>query len=257
MKLTFLGTGTSVGIPAIGCDCDVCRSDDPRNRRRRTSLYIEAGGCAVLVDTPPDFREQALDHNIRRIDAVLFTHTHADHIFGFDDIRRFNTIQNGIIPAYASPSSIADLRRVFNYIGTDPVPGVFRPRIEYREINGQPFSVGPITFEALEVEHGNKVTHGFVARCGGHSAGYFPDCFKMSDAAVADLQGLDVMVLDGLRHRPHSTHLNVADSVALLKRIGAKSSYLTHLCHELDHHTTQAELPAGISVSYDGLVLSL
>ncbi len=258
MKVTFLGTGTSVGIPAIGCDCDVCQSDDPLNRRRRTSLYIDAGAeCGVLIDTPPDFREQALEYNIRRIDAVLFTHTHADHIFGFDDIRRFNTMQGGVIPAYASPPAIADLRRVFDYIGTDPVPGVFRPRIEYRDVGDQSFSVGPMRFEALEVEHGNKVTHGFVARHAGRAIGYFPDCFKMSDAVVARLQGLDVMVLDGLRHRPHTTHLNVADSVALLQRIGAKTSYLTHLCHELDHQTTQEELPDGILVSYDGLVLSL
>ncbi len=255
MRITFLGTGTSVGIPTIGCDCSVCTSDDPRNRRRRASVYVESRGRQVVIDTPPDFREQALTFNIRHIDAVLFTHSHADHIFGFDDIRRFNSIQNQVIPAYASPSVVADLRRIFHYIGVDPVPGVFRPRIVYHEVGEAEFSVGDMRIQARPVVHGDLPTQGYVLRADGCSIGYFPDCYQMSDACVEALRGLDVMVLDGLRHRPHSTHLTVAESVALLQRIGAKRSYLTHLCHDLDHQTTQGELPENIFVAYDGLVL--
>ena len=256
MKLTFLGTGTSVGVPAIGCDCTVCTSDDPRNQRRRTSIYLESRTRKVLVDTPPDFREQALTFNVRHIDAVLFTHFHADHVFGFDDIRRFNSIQGQIIPAYGSPSVVADLKRVFTYIGADHVPGVFRPRIEYRETNEDEFAVGDMHVQALPVVHGSMPTHGYVVRSEGRSIGYFPDCHRMSDEVVAALRGVDVMVLDALRHEPHSTHLTVAESVGLLQRIGAPRSFITHLCHDLDHHETQRALPETMFVAYDGLELA-
>jgi phosphoribosyl 1,2-cyclic phosphate phosphodiesterase len=257
MKAILLGTGTSVGIPVIGCDCRVCRSGDPRNKRRRTSLYLEAGGAHVVVDTPPDFREQMLAHDVRRLDAVLFTHSHADHVFGFDDIRRFNTIQDCVIPAYASPRTIADLRRIFNYIGTEkPLPGLYRPRIEFCEIGG-PFSVAGLMVKPLEVVHGPATTLGFRFEAAGRAVAYVPDCYEMSDRVIAELGGLDVMILDGLRHRPHRTHLTVADSVELLERIGAKESYIVHMCHDLDHEETEKSLPEAIHVSYDGQVLEV
>jgi len=254
MKAVFLGTGTSVGVPIIGCDCAVCTSTDPRNRRRRTSLYLESDGTHVVVDTTPDFREQALQFKIPRVDAVLFTHSHADHIFGFDDIRRFNTMQDSVIPAYGSAETICDLRRVFNYIQTEKVPGVYRPRIEYMEITG-PFDVGGIHVVPLHVIHGSKITMGFLFKGGGMTLGYVPDCLKMPDEAVEKLKGIDVMILDALRHKPHKTHLTLEDSVALLKRIGAKESYITHMCHDLDHCETGKLLPVNIHVSYDGLVI--
>ncbi|OGV63531.1 MAG: hypothetical protein A2498_07055 [Lentisphaerae bacterium RIFOXYC12_FULL_60_16] len=257
MKLLFLGTGTSVGVPVIGCDCPVCVSPDPRNRRLRSSLYVEAGGTALVVDTGPDFREQMLRHHIRRLDAVCFTHSHADHVFGFDDIRRFNTIQDAIIPAYAVPGTMDDLMRIFDYVHRgDPVPGVYRPRIDFRVIR-EPFQVGAIRVTACPVDHGPKPTVGYRFEAGGRRVGYFPDCLRMDAATVRQLQGLDIMILDALRHRPHSTHLTVADSVALLQSIGARQSYLVHLCHELDHAATQTGLPPGIDVSHDGLVCNL
>ena len=255
MKLTFLGTGTSTGIPAIGCDCEVCLSPDPRNQRRRASVYVEVGDAQVLIDTPPDFREQALIYKVRHIDAVLFTHSHADHMFGFDDIRRFNSIQDAVIPAHASTSVVADLRRVFDYIGVDPVPGVYRPRIEYREFNSAPFAVGVLDVQPLPVEHGPKDTHGFLLHSDGRTLGYFPDCHRMSDAVVESLSGIDVMILDGLRHRPHTTHMTIAESVAVLTRIQAKQSYITHVGHDLDHGPTEADLPDGVLLAHDGLVL--
>lgn len=254
MRVTFLGTGTSVGIPAIGCDCPVCRSDDPRNVRRRTSLFVEAGGRSILIDTTPEFREQALRHRVTRVDAVLFTHAHADHIFGFDDIRRFNALQRTVIPAYAAPETLANLRRVFNYVEGPPEKEVYRPQIDFIATNG-PFNVGDCRVEPLPVEHGRTATQGYRIDAEGRSIGYVPDCHRMDDAVVESCRGVDVMVLDGLRYREHPTHLTVDGSVALLKRIGAGRSFLIHMCHDLDHAETEAELPNGIKLSYDGLVL--
>jgi len=255
MHITFLGTGTSAGIPVIGCDCPVCTSPDPRNRRRRTSLYLRAAGTHLVVDTPPDFREQALLFRIPRIDAVLFTHTHADHLFGLDDIRRYNTLQNGPIPAYASANSLADLRRVFDYVlAPNHPPGTYRPELIFREIAG-PFAVGAVHITPLAVEHGPETTLAFRFAAVGRSLGYAPDCHAMSEPAVAAMRGVDVMVLDALRYRPHATHLTVDESVSLLRRIGAGRSYLIHMCHDVEHSAAEQQLPAGMCLAYDGLTL--
>ena len=253
MKLVFLGTGTSVGVPMIGCDCAVCRSGDPHNRRRRTSLYLQAGGCHVIVDTTPDFREQVLQYKVPRVDAVFFTHSHADHIFGFDDIRRFNSMQQSVIPAYAAADTLDDLLRIYNYVDYgDEIPGVFRPRSEFRPMDG-PVTLDGLCVTPVAVEHGPTTTRGYVFEAEGRRVGYIPDCKAIPEEAYASLRDLDIMVLDGLRHRPHRTHLTVEESVAALQRIGAAQSYIIHLCHDLDHAETQAGLPAGIDVSYDGL----
>ncbi len=254
-KATFLGTGTSSGVPIIGCDCAVCTSSDARDRRRRTSLYLEAGGMHLLVDTPPDFREQALAYRLPRVDAVFFTHSHADHIFGFDDIRRYNTMQQQVIPAYADPSTIADLRRVFNYISTETEPGFYRPQIDYRELEGGRVVLGEVTVEALPVEHGRQPVNGFLFAAGGTRLAYIPDCKRIPEATLARIRGVDVMVLDALRHRPHATHMTVAESLACLARIGAPQSWLIHLCHDLGHEELERTLPAGVRVAYDGLVV--
>jgi phosphoribosyl 1,2-cyclic phosphate phosphodiesterase len=256
MKAVFLGTGTSVGIPVIGCECRVCRSPDPRNKRRRSSLYVVGGGVSIVIDTSLDFRDQALTFDVPRVDAVLITHSHADHIFGLDDIRRYNTLQGVIIPVYGSQETVADLKRIFTYINTAvPEPGVFRPRLEFREVN-EPFDIGAVRVEALPVVHGKTHTYGYRLECAGRSLGYVPDCREMPDSTLARLKGVEVMILDGLRHRPHPTHLTVEMAVALLGRIGARHSYLTHMCHDLDHEETQESLPAGIFVSCDGMAVS-
>ena len=254
MKIVFLGTGTSVGVPAIGCECPVCCSSDPRNNRHRASLYVESGGVHVIVDTPPDFREQVLRFKVPRVDAVLFTHAHADHVFGFDDIRRYNTIQECVIPAYANAETIADLRRVFDYIGEERVPGAYRPWIDFRETTGS-FRVGALLIEPLCVEHGAKHTQGYRIEGEGRALGYVPDCLSMAEDVMVRLEGVDIMILDALRDRPHSTHMTLDVSVDLLKRIGAGQSYITHMCHELDHQETVNRLPEGIDVSYDGLTV--
>jgi phosphoribosyl 1,2-cyclic phosphate phosphodiesterase len=254
MKAILLGTGTSAGIPIIGCYCPVCVSDDPRNRRRRTSLYLEAAGKHIVVDTAPDFREQAIAYRLPRVDAVCFTHAHADHIFGFDDIRRYNTIQDQVIPAYGDADTIANLLRVFNYIGTEHVVGHYRPRITFHAVK-EPFNVGEILVTPVEVQHGRGTILGFRFDADGRSLGYVPDCSAMTDAAIAAFRGIDVMILDALRLRPHLTHLTLEDSVALLRQIEARTSYIIHLCHDLDHGETQAKLPETMYVSYDGLTL--
>lgn len=253
LELTFLGTGTSLGVPMIGCECPVCTSSDPRNRRRRSSVYVTAGPTRFVIDTSPDFREQALTYGLRQVDAVLFTHAHADHILGLDDIRRFNTLQSAVIPVYAVPETMAEVRRVFSYIGRPAQPGLYRPQIDFRVVEA-PFHVGEVEVTALPVEHGSEYTVGFHLSWRGRRIGYFPDCHRMPAETIRALQGVHVMVLDTLRYRAHATHLCVEESVDILRSIGAPQSYLIHLCHDLEHAKLERELPPGIGVAYDGLV---
>ncbi|MBP5511538.1 MAG: MBL fold metallo-hydrolase [Kiritimatiellae bacterium] len=254
MELTFLGTGTSTGIPMIGCDCPVCRSTDPRNKRRRSCLYVKTECVAFVIDTPPDFREQMLDADIRRLDAVVFTHAHADHVFGFDDVRRFNTLAGDVVlPAYGVPETLARIQRIFSYIKTTPNNlGLFRPLIEFRPVTG-PFEIGDVRLTPFEVEHGEKMT-GYLLESGGARVGYVCDCHRIPEHSLAQLTDLDVMILDALRPEPpHPTHLCLSESLALLARIGAKQSYLIHMGHGFDHATLVRNLPPGIAPSYDGL----
>ena len=255
-QLTFLGTGTSLGVPMIGCACEVCTSTDPRNKRRRSSVYVEAGDTRFVIDTSPDFREQALTCGLRQVDAVLFTHAHADHILGLDDIRRFNTLQSATIPVYAAPETMAEVRRIFAYIGRPVQPGLYRPQIDFRVVEG-PFRVGDVKISALPVEHGTEHTVGFLLSWRGRRLGYFPDCHRMPKATLAAVRGVQLMVLDTLRYRPHPSHLCVAESVALLQTVGAAQAYLIHLCHDLEHARLERELPAGIRVACDGMVVAV
>ncbi len=240
----------------IGCHCPVCSSSDPRNKRRRTSLYVDTVEAALVIDTSPDFRQQALDLGIERVDAVVFTHAHADHILGFDDIRRFNTIKGGVIPAYGDSVTLGDVRRIFHYIGNKPSPeGLYRPLIDFVPVEG-PFTVGKIMLTPLEVRHGRKMT-GYLIEYGGRRVGYVPDCSAMPDETVGMLKSADVMILDALRYRPHPAHLCLNETLALLERIGAERSYLIHLCHDMDHAALEAGLPPSVRVSHDGLRLRL
>lgn len=256
IEVLFLGTGTSCGVPMIGCRCDVCCSADPRDRRRRTSLYLSFEGQGILVDTPPDFREQALEYQIPRVDAVFFTHSHADHIFGFDDIRRFNTMQGGVIPAYADTDTLKDINRIFDYISAPNTLGTYRPEISFQQLDG-PVQLDHLQVTPLRVVHGNRPTYGFLFQKDNMRLAYVPDCKEMPSETLSLLKGVDVMVLDALRHRPHATHMTIDESLACLKQIQAKQSFLIHMCHEVGHAQLESSLPSGVKVAYDGLRLQL
>jgi len=224
--------------------------------RRRSSLYVSTDETAFVIDTPPDFRQQMLDYGIERCHAVLFTHAHADHLFGFDDIRRFNTIHRCVLPAYAEAETLASIRHVFNYIDDKPSHvGLYRAQVDFITVDG-PFSVGDVRITPLKVEHGASMT-GYLLEHNGARTGYVPDCSFLPPETIAQLHGIDVMILDCLRYRAHPAHLNVDQSLAYLAQISARQSYLIHLCHDVDHATLEAALPATVRVSYDGLRLAV
>lgn len=251
MRVTFLGTGTSHGVPSIGCECATCASTDPRDNRLRPSVYLQADHAAVLVDAGPDLRQQALRERIRRVDAIVFTHGHADHILGVDDVRRFNALMKGAMPCYGDETTLDDIRRTFGYVFAPDAPkGGGIPMLELRPIAG-PFSVGDLRFQPVPIMHGRKPIFGF--RVGGFA--YLTDCNALADPAWPLLDGLDVLVLDALRERPHPTHFSLAEAVETARRIGARRTYFTHMCHDLSHDATNARLPEGMQLAYDGLVL--
>lgn len=256
MKLTFLGTGTSSGVPTIGCSCPVCRSNDPHNKRRRASIYIQTAGQHIIIDTPPDFRDQVLTFGVHRVDAVLITHAHADHVFGFDDIRRFNEIQDAVIPVYGSPATIAAMNQFFPYVHQVAQPGLSYPRVDFKVVTA-PFTFGAVRIEPLPVEHAGIETYGYRLEADGRTLGYIPDCHQLSPGVARRLFGLDCLILDGLRRKPHPTHFTLDQSLAELKRLSARRSFITHMTHDLDQETTAQALPAGIEIPYDGLVVEV
>jgi phosphoribosyl 1,2-cyclic phosphate phosphodiesterase len=256
LKVTVLGSGTSQGVPAIGCDCAVCRSSDPRDRRTRPSIVIEANGTSILVDTSPDLRMQALANNLRRVDAILFTHNHADHVFGLDDVRRFNQMQRSAISCYADADTVSSLRRMFSYVFDPPTQvGGGLPQLTLFSIGG-PFCLGGMEIVPVPVMHGRLPVLGF--RVG--SFAYLTDCNHIPDSSwpllVAD-GGVRTLIIDALRQRPHSTHFSVSEAVGVVARLGAERAYLTHICHDLPHADTCAQLPRGVELAYDGLVLEI
>lgn len=261
----MLGTGTSHGVPMIGCDCRTCQSADPRDRRSRPSILIEWLDAAsagapfaqsvrqVLVDTSTDLRQQALTFGLRRVDAILFTHSHADHILGLDEVRRFNVIQKGAIPAYGDARTTADLRQTFSYIFNDATPqGGGIPKITLSTIGG-PFSLGGLEVVPVPVLHGKRPILGY--RIGAFA--YLTDCNAIPDASWPLLEGVRTLVLDALREKVHPTHFNVEQALAAAARIGAERTYFTHVCHDLPYVETCARLPRGVELAYDGLVLEV
>jgi len=253
VKILVLGSGTSTGVPAIGCHCDVCTSSDPRDQRLRPSVLLSYGGHNVLIDTTPDFRTQALRAGFQRLDAILFTHAHADHIMGLDDVRPFNFRQRAAIPIYASQRTLAAIHRVFAYIfdGEEKPSGI--PQLESRTLNGAPFELFGLEFTPIPVVHGKAAVYGF--RFG--NAAYLTDHSDIPEASLAQLRGLDVLFLDALRYKPHPTHSTVDKSIATAGQVGARRVYFTHICHDLPHGRTEERLPPHIRLAYDGLEIEV
>jgi phosphoribosyl 1,2-cyclic phosphate phosphodiesterase len=253
-RVTFLGTGTSHGIPMIACDCATCRSTDPRDKRLRPSIYLElADGPRILVDTSTDLRLQALTHRITRVDAVIYTHAHADHILGLDELRRFNAVQRGTIPCYADARTWDTLTRTFFYV----FDGVARhgggvPELERREIDG-PFEVNGVRVTPVPLMHGRLPIIGL--RFGDFA--YLTDCSAIPDESWPLVERVDTLVIDALRYKPHPTHFNVDEALAAIARIAPRRALFTHMAHDLAHAETSARLPRGVELAYDGLVLDV
>ena len=252
MRLTFLGTGTSTGVPTLGCRCAVCRSADPRDNRTRPSILLEFDGRAVVIDTAPDFRQQALREAFPRLDAILYTHDHADHIFGLDDVRVFYFRQKIPIPIYADARTMKSIRRVYRYIFDQDYPYGGLAKLEPHLIEG-PFELWGEKMIPLEVFHGEMPVLGFRV---GRTA-YVTDFSTIPEATVPLLEGLDVLILDALRHEPHPAHSTIESSLAWVERLKPERAFFTHIAHELGHEATNATLPPHVRLAYDGLKLDL
>ncbi len=250
MRITFLGTGTSRGIPVIGCDCPVCLSPDPRNSRLRSSLLIQSE-VTVLIDTSSDFRQQMLRAGVRRLDAVLLTHHHIDHVMGLDDVFPLTVRRETELPVYAGRRTLEELKLTFRHLFS-PTRHKGIARVGPREVNGR-FRVGDLEFEPLEVLHGELPVLGF--RVGGLA--YLTDVNLIPDACMAQLRDLRLLILGGLRHRPHRTHFSIPEAVEVAQRIGADRTLLVHMSHEVDHVATEADLPEFVRLAYDGLTLEV
>jgi phosphoribosyl 1,2-cyclic phosphate phosphodiesterase len=249
--LTVLGSGTSMGVPTIGCDCAVCRSSDPRDRRTRPSVMISYNRAQVMIDSTPDFREQALREHITQLDAVLYTHTHADHILGIDDLRPLTFRHKpGKLPLYAAPQGCDFLRNMFRYIFEPTYKFGALPQVDLYPIEG-PVELFGARFEPLTVMHGDLPILGF--RFG--SAAYLTDHSEVPAETLEKLRGLDILFLDALRYTPHPTHSTVEQSLKIVEAVKPKRAFFTHICHDLPHEATNAALSPGVQLAFDGMKL--
>jgi phosphoribosyl 1,2-cyclic phosphate phosphodiesterase len=246
MQVTFLGTGTSVGVPAIGCDCETCTSPDPRDKRLRVSLLIEHAGKNVLIDTSSDFRQQALRVGLKRLDAVLITHCHADHVFGIDDVRPLN-YRGGPLPFFANDLAWRGIRQMFGYVFRPPTLSS-QPQIVPHTVVGE-FSLFGLHVTPIEVIHGGLTVLAFRM----NTVAYVTDCNLIPDASCEKLTGLDVLILDCVRYRPHPTHLHLDESLRYIERLKPRRAYLTHMAHDIRHAELAPRLPPGVELAYDGL----
>ncbi len=251
MKFTVLGSGTSTGVPNVGCDCDTCSSTDPRDKRLRTSLLIESERSTVVIDTSSDFRQQMLQHHVMRLDGVVFTHHHFDHIGGFDDIRPYNFNVGGPMPIYAMRETLDVLEYTFPYaFGKVPSSGTSVPSVDVHLIDADPFTVGDITLQPIPLYHGASL------RVNGYRIGdvaYCTDTNHIPIPSMERLKDLDVLILDGLRWEPHPTHFTITQALEIIEHLKPKVTYLTHIAHQIKHADTEAQLPDNVFLAYDGL----
>jgi phosphoribosyl 1,2-cyclic phosphate phosphodiesterase len=253
-RVLVLGSGTSMGVPMIGCDCATCRSSDPRDQRLRPSVCVQIDdGPAILIDTTTDLRTQALAHRLNRVDAILFTHSHADHVMGLDDVRRYNYVQRQAMPCYGDERTLRDLRRIYAYVFDPGTPaGGGLPQLVLFRIGGE-FSIGPATIIPVPLLHGSRRILGF--RIG--SFAYLTDCSAIPDESWALLSGVHTVILDALRDRPHPTHFSLSEALEVIARLAPARAYFTHMSHDLPHAATCARLPEGVELAYDGLTFGI
>lgn len=257
-SLEFLGSGTSTGVPCIACDCAVCTSDDSRNKRLRCAALVKSASTHLLVDTGPDFRQQMLRARPPRLDGVLITHYHADHVVGIDDLRRFNLLQESAIDLWADAPTLARLRQCFDYVFSDRHrPGL--PSIIPHTVEREAFTVGAVRITPVALDHQIMESQGFIfaAASGGPAIAYCPDVKRVPSAALERLRGVDTLVIDMLREKAHPTHMNLEESLAAVDAIAPRRTFFTHMAHEIDHATVEAKLPPSIRLAYDGLVLEV
>ena len=253
MKVTFLGTGTSQGIPVIGCSCEVCSSMDYRDKRLRTSIHIELDGKSFVIDTGPDFRQQVLRERIKKLDAVIFTHSHKDHIAGLDDVRAYNFSQQKSMPVYGTREVHEQLKREFYYAFSDKkYPGI--PQLDLIELNGSDFNIEGISIKTLPVQHMKLPVLGF--RIGDFS--YITDANFIPDSTFEKLKGTKTLVLNALQKEDHVSHFNLQEAIAVASQVHAEQTYFVHMSHRLGlHKTIEQELPVHIKLAFDGLRLDL
>lgn len=252
MKITILGCGTSTGVPVIGCKCSVCTSPNPKDKRTRTSALITINGKNILIDTSTDLRQQCLANNIHRIDAVIYTHPHADHIHGIDELRSFNMVQREKIPCYGNDFTIKRIKEMFNYIFLTDEKESWTPELEIFKVSSA-FDLFGVKIQPVDVFHGKLNIFGYRIE----DFAYVTDCSSMPDDSKEQLKGLEVLVLGALRHKPHPTHFSIQQALELVNELKPKRTILTHLSHNIGFEETNKSLPAGVELAYDGMEIVL
>ncbi|TDP90650.1 phosphoribosyl 1,2-cyclic phosphate phosphodiesterase [Halanaerobium saccharolyticum] len=252
MQITFLGTGTSHGVPVIACDCEVCKSNNPKNKRMRTSIHIKSEEYNLLIDTPPEMRLELIANNIKNVDSVLMTHAHADHIMGFDDIRALNWFQGKEMPVYGDHKTLSHIKKVFPYIFSEENPGGGVPQVILKKIEEE-MRFKDLTVQPVPIYHGdNKILAYRI-----NNFAYLTDCSKISESSLKLLEGIEYAAVDALRFEEHPTHMSVDQAVELIESLNLKHGYLTHISHRLDHQKLNDYLPEYVSPAYDGLKIEV